>query len=92
MNRPSVPNFETVWRLARVKVKGDYRLRELNRIESGIGWNQAVWNRSHACAGDRGDGQASSIDMTDVTVQDLGATASTGLWSEVAVGRLQAPR
>jgi hypothetical protein len=29
MNRPSVPNFETVWRLARVKVKGDCRLREL---------------------------------------------------------------
>jgi hypothetical protein len=37
MNRSSVPNFETVWRLARVKVKGDYRLRELNRTESGIG-------------------------------------------------------
>jgi hypothetical protein len=44
MNRPSVPNFETVWRLARVKVKEDCRLRELNRIASGIGWDQAVWN------------------------------------------------
>ena len=26
----------------------------LNRSESGIGWNRAVWNRSNACAGDRG--------------------------------------
>jgi hypothetical protein len=49
MNRPSVPNFEIVWRLARVKVKGDCRLRELNRIESGIGWNgSTALNRGHA--------------------------------------------
>jgi hypothetical protein len=36
-----------------VQDKGKYRLRELNRIESGIGWNQAVWNRSIAYAGVR---------------------------------------
>jgi hypothetical protein len=36
MNRPEVPNFETVWRFTRVKAKGECRLRELNRIESGV--------------------------------------------------------
>jgi hypothetical protein len=58
MNRPSVSNFETAWRLARVKVKGDCRLRELNRIESSIGWNQAVSNRSNDRAGERGGARA----------------------------------
>jgi hypothetical protein len=38
MNRPSVPNFETVWRLARARVKGGCRLRGLNRTGDSIGW------------------------------------------------------
>jgi hypothetical protein len=38
IHRPEAPNFETFWRLARVEAKGDGQLRELNRIESGIGW------------------------------------------------------
>lgn len=32
------PGFGAFWRLARVKAKGDCRLRELNRLEGDIGW------------------------------------------------------
>jgi hypothetical protein len=37
LHRPEVPNFGTVCRLARVRAKEECRLREMNRIEWGIG-------------------------------------------------------
>jgi hypothetical protein len=37
LHRPEVPNFGTVCRLARVRAKEEGRLREVNRIEWGIG-------------------------------------------------------
>jgi hypothetical protein len=66
MNRPSVPNVETVWRLGQVQVKGDCRLRKLNRLESVSGWNQAVWKRSNVCAGDRGGARELGISRIQV--------------------------
>jgi hypothetical protein len=38
MHRPEAPSFGAFWRLARVKVRGDGRLRELNWIGWGPGW------------------------------------------------------
>jgi hypothetical protein len=35
---PEAPGFGAFWRLARVKAKGDCRLRELNRMGGDIGW------------------------------------------------------
>jgi hypothetical protein len=36
IHRPEVPNFRSVCRLARARVKGDGRLRGLNRIETPL--------------------------------------------------------
>ena len=38
IHRPEAPSFGAFWCLARVKAKGEGRLRELNRMEGGIGW------------------------------------------------------
>src|ERR671914_2819788 len=54
IHRPEAPSFWAFWRLARVRAKGECRLREMNRLESGIGWNQAFWKRSNGRAGERG--------------------------------------
>jgi hypothetical protein len=43
IQRTDAPNCETVWHLARVTVKGDYRLREINRMGWGTGWKSGHW-------------------------------------------------
>ena len=40
IHRPEAPSFGAFWCLARVKAKGEGRLRELNRREGGIGWRE----------------------------------------------------
>jgi hypothetical protein len=68
IHRPEAPSFGAFWHLARVKVRGEDRLRKMNRSESGIGWNQAVWSRSNDCEGSAGRCSGGQAEMSE----DLG--------------------
>src|SRR5919108_546355 len=57
IHRPEVPSFWVLWRLARVRAKGGYRLRGVSRMGGAV-WDQAVWIRAKCRAGDRGGARA----------------------------------
>src|SRR5919106_3495128 len=43
IHRPEALSFGAFWRLARVKVRGKGRLREMNRIESDVDLGSGYW-------------------------------------------------